>query len=346
VKFKGIKQRAQECMEAIAQDRNMTREQLEDRIVPDCELDERGSCILDFGVRQFQVVLGADLKPMVKDGEGKLKSNLPSPGTKDDPEKAEAATNTWKLLKKQVTEVIKIQTLRLEQAMVMGRRWTVDEFTLLLVRHPLMTHLVQRLVWGSYDGAGRLTATFRVTEDQTCADEMDETFELNGLAQLGIVHPLHLTPETRSTWSERLIDYEIVQPFQQLGRSLHALEPGEAAQKEITRFKDAKVPAITLVGLLEKSGWLRGVPEDGGVFHEHSKVFPGANVTAIAEYEGISVGAIDSSYPQSIERCFFFEGIYTPQIYPRHPDPLPLSEVDPLVISEVLEDLMAIAAKA
>ncbi len=357
VKFKGIKQRAQECMEAIAQDRNMAREQLEDRIVPDCELDERGSCILDFGARQFQVVLGADLKPMVKDGGGKLKPNLPSPGTKDDPEKAEAATNTWKLLKKQVTEVIKIQTVRLEQAMVMRRRWTVEEFTLLLVRHPLMTHLVQRLIWGGYDAAGRLTASFRVTEDQTCADEMDETFELNGLAQVGIVHPLHLTPETRSTWSERLIDYEIVQPFQQLGRSLHGLEPDEKTTLELTRFQNLEIPIVALVRTLENLGWQRGCLHDHGDYSLHFKYFSSADVTAVVgEYEEVFVelSVVVGSGFEDINRCCFLKGLHNdleyfpgqswmPEVNAQR---IPLGEVDPVIISEVLNDLIIVTAKA
>jgi hypothetical protein len=113
VKFKGIKQRAQECMEAIAKERNMSREQLEDRIVPDCDLDENGTLMFDFGARQFQFVLSENLKPMVKDGEGKIKTDLPKPNAKDDKEKAENAIAQWKSLKKQVNEILKLQPARL-----------------------------------------------------------------------------------------------------------------------------------------------------------------------------------------------------------------------------------------
>src|SRR6185312_3551948 len=84
LKFQGLKKKAQEFMEAIATDRGMSRTQLEDRIVPDLDLDERGTRIFDFGSRQFTVVLDADLKPVVRDESGKLKSDLPKPGAKDD----------------------------------------------------------------------------------------------------------------------------------------------------------------------------------------------------------------------------------------------------------------------
>lgn len=41
--FKALKKRAQECLTEIAQARNLSREELEDRIISDCEMDEQGS---------------------------------------------------------------------------------------------------------------------------------------------------------------------------------------------------------------------------------------------------------------------------------------------------------------
>jgi hypothetical protein len=345
VKFKGLQEKARECMEAIAKDRGLSRAQLEDRIVPDCGLDERGRRVFDFGPRQFSFALGPDLKPLVRDPAGKLAANLPKPGVKDHVDRANQAVEEWKLLKKQVQEVAKVQAVRLEQAMVTGRRWTCADFESLLVRHPLMTHLTRLVVWGGYDPSGRLTATFRVTEDQTCADVDDETFELEGLAEVGIVHPLHLSEDLRSAWGELFSDYEIVPPFPQLGRETYRLEAGEEESREITRFAKIKLPAISLIGTLERLAWLRGIPEDGGGFYEHSKPFYGANVTAVVQYQGVAIGFIAEFEDQSVERCFFVPGIYTPRMYPDHQNAVLLGEVDPVAISEVLRDLHVITAK-
>jgi len=357
VKFKGIKQRAQECMEAIAQERQMTREQLEDRIVPTLDLDERGSCTFDFGSRQFHFVLGDDLKPKVKDADGKVKPDLPKPGAKDDAALAEEAIAQWKLLKKQISEVLKIQPLRLEQAMVTGRRWQVEEFAPLLVQHPLMTHLVQRLIWGSYDTEGRLVSTFRVTEDQTFADRNDETLELPAEMQVGIVHPLHVEDDVLATWGELLSDYEIIQPFEQLGRSLYTLQPEEREVLEITRFQHLKIPVVTLVRTLENQGWQRGALHDHGDYSLHFKYFPAANITAVVgEYEEVFVDLSFTigSGKESIDRCCFLRGLHNNLYdYPGqswmqevNAQRIPLGQVDSVIISEVLKDLSAIAAKA
>ena len=343
--FKGLKAKATEFMERIAEDRGLSRAQLEDRIVPDCDLDERGGRIFDFGPRQFRFALGGEMKPMVRDEAGKLKDDLPKPGVKDDAARATAAVEDWKRLKKQIREVAKVQAERLEQAMVTGRRWSPADFESLLVRHPLMIHLVRLVLWGGYDEAGKLVSTFRVTEERDYADVNEASYRLEGIARVGVVHPLHLTDEQRSAWGEIFGDYEIIPPFPQLGRAVRRIEPGLEKDTELAKGETITVPAVTLVGILERHGWTRGIPQDAGIFHEHTKPFEGANVTAVIQYPGIPVGDMVDWEDQDVEKCFFVPGIYSPTDYPRHEIILPLGAVDPVVISEVLGTLGALAAK-
>jgi hypothetical protein len=346
VPFKGLKAKALECMEAIAAERGLTRPELEDRIVPDGGLDDSGTRVFDFGPRRFHFLLGPGMKPMVRDESGAIKPDLPKPNTKDDAGQAAAAVDAWKLLKKQVADVAKVQAARLEQAMVTGRRWSVEEFETLLVRHPLMRHLVRMVVWGIRDPAGTPLGTFRVTEDETYADAKDEALILPQGARVGIIHPLHLSEAERAAWGELHSDYEIVPPFAQIGRPIHRLEPGEAGATRITRFDGRPIPATSLVGTLERLGWTRGIPEDAGIFHEHSKPFYGAGVSAIVQYEdGVPVGYMEGWDDQRLAGCFFISGIYRPELYPTHPAPLPLGEIDAVVISEVLSDLTVLASK-
>ncbi len=345
IKFPGLKRRAQECMEAIAQDRKMTRAELEDRIVPDCELDDRGSRIFDFGPRQFKFVLSPELKPMLKDAENQVKSDLPKPNTKDDPEKAAAAIADWKLMKKQISEVVKLQPSRLEQAMIMGRRWTLDEFELFLVKHPLMTHLVQRLIWCGYDASGDRRTTFRVTEDQTYADSEDKALALTEVAQVSIIHRLNLTSELQSSWGEILSDYEIIQPFPQLTRDTYLLTEAEQNRTEIVRFASFPIPGITLVRMMEKQGWLKGDLHDHGDYRVHVKYFPHADLTAIVgdyQHQFVTQGIDDED--DEMDGCIFMKGQPEDTYEYRNfsPDCIPLCEIDPVILSEVIRDLSAI----
>jgi predicted DNA-binding WGR domain protein len=357
VKFKGIKQRAQECMSAIAAERQMTKEQLEDRIVPSCDLDDRGSRCFDFGSRQFYLALSSELKPMVKDADGKLKADLPKPNSKDEVQKAEAAIEEWKLLKKQINEVLKLQPARLEQAMITGRRWLVEEFETLLGQHPLMIHLVQRLIWGGYDAQGNLLKTFRVTEDRTYSDMEDAVIAIADVQSICLLHVLDLPEKSRDQWGEILSDYEIVAPFPQLGRATYKLTQQEESSIEITRFKDQKIKLQTLVRSLENQGWQRSHLHDYGDYICHWKYFASEDVTAIVgDYEQVFV---DLSVEigdglETIDGCCFLRGKVEVYDYPRSSytmkqyadQVVPLGQINPIVISEVLKNLTDIAAKA
>jgi hypothetical protein len=346
LKFKGLQNKAREFMEAIATDRGMTKEQLEDRIVPDLGLDERGSRTLDFGPRRFQVVLGPDLAPLVRGEDGKTKADLPKPGAKDAAAKAAEAVADWKVLKKALRDAVKVQAHRLEQAMVTGRRWSAEEYEALLVRHPLMINLVRRLLWAGYDKEGRPIRTFRVTDEREYADSQEAACSLEGVAAVGVVHPLHLTAAERGAWGEVFGDYEIISPFPQLGRALHHLEAGEADQKDVTRFAKVKVPGVSVASTLEKAGWSRGYLQDHGDFHEYVKFFPGGGVTAVVAVEpGLWASNIADPTEQSLPHCWFLAGQAMPGWRHDWSTSPTLGQVDPVVVSEVLTDLVQVASK-
>jgi hypothetical protein len=339
VRFQGVKKKATEFMGLIATDRGLSRAQLEDRIVPTLDLDARGSRVFDFGPRQFRFVLGPDRKPMVRDEAGKLKPNLPKPGVKDDREKSAGAVQAWNLLKKQVREVVKAQAHRLEQAMTCGRRWSVQDFETWLVRHPLMINLVRLVLWAGYDGEGELVRAFRVTEEREYVDAEDASCTLEGVASIGVAHPLHLTEEQRSRWGEVFSDYEIIPPFPQLGRRVHTLEAGERENTEITRFRGKKVPQMIWWGILKAHGWTEG-PYHGGGFACHCKYYPGFDTLAVVQSDSASMES------RQIRSAFFLWGPNGDQNVLDPHRGMPLKDVDPVVVSEVLGTLTVLASKA
>jgi predicted DNA-binding WGR domain protein len=357
LKFQGLKTKARELMEDIARDKGLTRGELEDRVVPDFDLDQRGHRVFDFGARRFTLVLGPECKPMFRDDDakGKLRDDLPEPGPKDDAAKAAEAIAAWKAIKKQLKDVVKLQADRLEQAMVTGRRWKTADFRTLVLRHPLMINLARLLLWGVYDGK-KLRETFRINEEkvekqaeqQECLKVDDQPCALRADAAIGLVHPLQLGEAAREAWGQRFADYAIVPPFPQLGRAVHRLEKGEEKGRSIERFDDVKLPAPTLVFGLEKLGWTRGKAMDNGAFDEHSRQFPDAAITAVVRYDGVvSMGYIRPEDELKIDGCCFVKGLRAPSGFGHGLNkPLKIVEVDPIVISETLHDLTMLSSKA
>ena len=336
-KYKALQGKARKFMSEIAGERGLSAQQLEDRIVPDLGLDERGGRTFDYGPRRFRLAFGPNLKPLLRDESSKTMSGPPRPNARDDAAKTADTARDWKLLKKQVSETARVQVKRLERAMLGRRRWAADEFDRFLVHHPFMIHLTSLLLWGDYGPDGALLAAFRVTEDRTYADISDSLYAPRGAA-VGVVHPLELTQEERAKWGELFGDYEIIQPFPQLGRRIHVLQPGEEKRKELTRFSGPAIPAMIFNGILKSHDWMQNRLGTGRYGPGHYKRFPEADLTAVIR-EGLGGDAV------RIEGAFFVRGFPEDGGDVDARKALRLGEVDPIVLSEVLGILTVLASK-
>jgi hypothetical protein len=339
VPFKALRKRAQEKIEEVAEGLGLTGEQLADRLVPDLGLSADGSTVIDYGPRRFTVGFDEQLRPYVLDGDGKRRKALPAPGAKDDPEVAPAERKRFATLKKEVRTLASDQIRRLEAAMVSGRSWTAAEFRELYVAHPLMGHLVRRLVWlGDHD---RATTAFRVTEDGACADIHDAGWTLPDDATVRLAHPLHLGAEA-AEWAEMFAGHGILQPFPQLARPVHTLTEEEARSHRLTRFENVTVPVGKVLGLT-KRGWERGNPEDNGVERWISKRLPGDRYLVVQLEEGIAVGMVEEFPDQPLGEVWLDDG---PGDYRGFdPHPLRFGDLDAVTVSELLADLTQLTGK-
>ncbi|WP_335933004.1 DUF4132 domain-containing protein [Streptomyces sp. PTD5-9] len=334
VRFKGLKARAQEKIAEVAAGLGLTGDQLSDRLVPDLGLDADGSTVVDYGTRRFTVGFDEQLRPYVLDEDGKRRKDLPKPGARDDAELAPAERKRFMAIKKDVRTIASDQVRRLESAMVTGRSWTAREFAELFVAHPLLWHLVRRLVWLSETDDGA-RAAFRVAEDRTFADVEDEVFELAEDATVRLAHPVLLGGEL-AAWSELFADYEILQPFPQLGRAVLTLSDGEREGYRLPRFEGLKVPTGKVLGL-ERRGWERGEPQDAGVERWISKRLGDDRCLVIALDGGIAAGAVDV-FPEQILETVWLD-VRPQDHWSSHEHPLRFSSLDPVTVSELLVDL-------
>ncbi len=264
-KFRQVKTAAGEALEYAASELGITRAELEDRIVPNLGFDEGLKRTFDYGTRTFSVYLTPALELEIFDESEKKLKNLPAPGKRDDEEKAAAAYAEFKQMKKQMKTVVTNQKMRLEQALTAERLWTAKAWEELFVKNPVMHQFAIGLIWGAYEN-GTLKDTFRYMEDGSFNTKDEEEFELPTEAQIGLVHPIELSQEELSAWKEQLSDYEIVQPIEQLERSVYRITEEETGTAELTRFGGKLLNGLSLSGKLQGMGWYRGSVQDAGVY--------------------------------------------------------------------------------
>ncbi|GLY32644.1 DUF4132 domain-containing protein [Kineosporia sp. NBRC 101731] len=344
-KFRGLKSAAQEKMAAVAADLGLTSDQLADRLVPGLGLGDDGSMLLDYGPRQFVVGFDEQLRPYVTDRAGKRLKALPKPGAKDDPELAPAAHRQFSALKKDVRRVAADVILGWETAMVTGRRWSGREFRELFVGHPLLWHIVRRVVWGLYDTDGALIGTIRVAEDRTLADVTDEEVKLSDDAIVGVAHPWDLASSGSSgaEWAGVFADYEILQPFPQLSRPVHTLTAEELKTGVLTRFEGRKVPSGKVLGL-ERRGWHRAPAMDGGMQGTIEVSFASGLSCSIALDPGFIVGLPAEFDEQTLSMVRLHAGSAHPFAAASAGDPVEISDL--VAASEILRDLTDITEVA
>ncbi|NHZ88579.1 DUF4132 domain-containing protein [Massilia sp. CCM 8733] len=339
LKFKPLQDRAQEKIREIAEARGLSSEELEDRLAPDLGLDEQGTLLLDFGPRQFRAGFDEMLTPFVRDADGKRSAGLPKPKKSDHAELSAQAVKRFKLLKNDARTIAGQQVLRLELAMCAQRRWPVQVFYECMVTHPLVRHLAQRLVWGMYDASGgQLQACFRVTPEGTLSDAADDAFVLAQGAVVGIAHALSLAPADAAAFARLFADYELLQPFAQIGRETYLLDDDEKKHHALGRWNGKVVPTASLLGLLER-GWRRGRMQDGGTILQVVKVLGGGYAATLNFAPGILPGMPGESAEQTLGGVVIAHAGHA-----GIRDSVPLSSLDAAAASELIRELARLCA--
>jgi HEAT repeat protein len=210
---------ARKVLNAAAEQRGITLDELDDLVVPKLGFDERGQRVFDYGPRQFTVRLYFDQTIQITDHASKRLTTLPKPAARDDASKAKAAHAAWSLLKNQVPQVMKTQAQRLERALNLHRSWDVARWQTLFLKHPVLRPLAVTLVWGvvAAESSGYQTI-FRPLEDGSLTDVEDNAIELPTEGRICLVDPAELDETIRSACLQHLTDYEVMPPFAQLNR--------------------------------------------------------------------------------------------------------------------------------
>lgn len=334
VKFSGLKQRAGEKIELVAAKLGLTAEQLADRLVPDLGLAEDGTMVLDYGPRRFVVGFDEALRPTVSDEDGTRRKSLPKPGAKDDPDLATAAYQRFSALKKDVRTLASDQITRLERAMVAGRRWSHEDFARYFSGHPLLRHVVRRLVWGVYDEQDSLAACSGWP--RTARSPTPTTRPAPRPRAPPSASPTRCTSGTRSPRGRRCSPTtRSCNRSRNSAKQVLALTDEERTALTLARFGKVSVSVGRVLGLT-KHGWERTAPQDGGVEAGVVKPLAGGWFGVLELEEGIVAGEPTMlGENQEIRRVF---------LSPDHDgwwgrEDTPLGTLDAVSASELLADL-------
>lgn len=282
---KSFQEEATKQAEALADRKGWTLAELADRTIPSAGFDETGTLTLSYGSREFTVRLLPDFKVELFNPEGKKIAALPEPRQDDDEAQAKAAKKSLGAAKKELKSIVDLQTDRLYEALCTARDWPSADWRDYLLQHPVVRHLVQRLVWiETLDGGP--TQVFRPLDDGSLTDVNDDPVELREAGRVRLAHDSLLEADTVAAWQQHLADYAVKPLFQQFGKGRYALPADKADAEQVLDFRGHLIEAFALRGRATKLGYTRGGTEDGGWFYTYEKRFPTLGLLAVIEFSG------------------------------------------------------------
>ncbi|MFK7889016.1 MAG: DUF4132 domain-containing protein [Gammaproteobacteria bacterium] len=337
LKQKGVQKFAGSLVEKVAEARNWSMDELADRTIPVAGLDDNGvlELVCAEDGKTYTGRLDDTFKIVLQNPAGKTVKSLPA--GKDDYTKA--AKKQLSGSRRELKQVISMQTARLYEALCSGRVWSVEDFSRDLYQHPIMRRIVERIVWTGLDETGEAMAVFRPTAEGDFTNAEDDDVDITEFATLRLAHGARMSAEDAAAWETHLADYEVKPVFVQFGRTLMSLDDKQKEHNSIVDRKGWVTDTFTIRGAASKLGYERGEALDGGFFHDYIKSFTGAGIAAVIEFSG---NCLPEENVAAATISLSFERYVSGQ---RRGVALALKDVPPVLLSECWNDYHAMAAK-
>ncbi|MDH6118900.1 hypothetical protein ABH930_002801 [Kitasatospora sp. GAS204A] len=349
VTYKGTLKLLDAALETRAQALGLSREEIEELAVPAYGLTEVGRAERQLGevtavseIRGTKVVLGW------RTSAGKGVKSVPAAVRRDHAEELKEL----KTAVKDIDKMLSAQSDRLDRQFVANRSWSYAGWRERYLDHPLVGTLARRLLW-TVDGT---TVGFADGELRTLTD--DPVCEG---AEVRLWHPVGHEPAEIVAWRDWLERHAITQPFKQAHREVYLLTDAERATGSYSnRFAAHILRQHQFNSLAAIRGWrnkLRLMVDDSAPPATRELPHWGLRAEYWVQGEGDSYGddTTDSgSYlrlttdqvrfypidaPENSASCY--GGDYRMWL-PHGAEPvesLPIADIPPLVLSEVLRDV-------
>ncbi|MFK0043301.1 DUF4132 domain-containing protein [Streptomyces sp. NPDC090741] len=351
VTFKGTLKMLDSALEARAVALGLSREEIEELAVPAYGLTGVGRAEYALGGTTALVeVRGAKAALSWRSAAGKAVKSVPAAVRRDHAEELKEL----KAAVKDIDKMLGAQAERLDRQFLARRTWPYGKWRERYVDHPLVGTLARRLLWavdgtpvGFADGELRTLAGTPVTEG----------------AEVTLWHPIDREPAEVAAWRDWLERHGITQPFKQAHREVYPLTDAELRTGTYSnRFAAHYLRQHQFHSLAAVRGWrnklrlavddsappaVRELPQwglraeywiegDGGDDHDYNDITDSGSFLRLRtdQVRFYPIGAPENlAHTCGGEYTMWLRGGEAPV------DPVPLTEVPALVLSEVLRDV-------
>ncbi|GAA2321671.1 DUF4132 domain-containing protein [Streptomyces kunmingensis] len=352
VTYKATAKLLDAALDARATALGLTREEIEELAVPAYGLTGVGRREAYLGESTAVLeIRGVKAALTWRNASGKTVKSVPAAVRRDHPEELMAL----KTAVKDIDKMLGAQSERLDRQFLARRTWSYAAWRERYLDHPLVGSLARRLLW-TVDGtpAGFADGALRTLTD-------DPVDPVEDGAEVTLWHPVGREPAEVVAWRDWLERHAITQPFKQAHREVYLLTDAERAtgtysnrfaahivrqhqfhslaavrgwRNKLRLCVDDEAPPATRElpqWGLRAEYWIEGEGEEYGVDTTDSGSYLRLRTDQVRFYP------IDA--PENSAHCY--GGEYRMWLRDRvEPvEPLPLAEIPPVVLSEVLRDV-------
>jgi hypothetical protein len=318
-----VSQAAKAALDAAATELNITMDELSDRIIPDFDFD---GLYKKFEVdgNEYRAFINSDFKLNYFTEDNKVRKSLPANASKE--LKAE-----FKDIEKEVNDVIKSQSGRLEKYLIEERRWSSEGWKQFFFNNPIMFVYAMKLLWGVFNKDGILVDSFYCSEDTSLYNTNDDEIILEADQFVGILHPLHLSESQLSGWKDKVYAMSLMTIFPILDRPMFVVSNDEKENNVTKMFFDKNIPkgADFVNTFLVKQNWRKSTGDGGS--SEFTKLYKDGLVKAIANIEGPAAWYQGGNTPAKMYEVIF--------VGKNWQDKIQLKNIQRVFYSEVMADI-------
>ncbi|WP_304180060.1 DUF4132 domain-containing protein [Leptotrichia trevisanii] len=240
-KDKRIKTAAEQSLDVIARNAGITRDELDDILVPDFGFGQDRIRLFDYGERKIKVkldVMSIPAKITAYDENEKILKGLPKASKKfNDVESiVEEYRREIKHIRKLLKEITVSQANSLLNALFLERKWQVKKWIETFIHNPVMQTFAIQLIWKETDENDRLIKTFRYTEDGTFKTAQNQECVLNEDSFVNLLYFPELSEEEQRLWERNLENNKIKQPIKQTNIPVYKITEKNQEKIEILDY--------------------------------------------------------------------------------------------------------------
>ncbi|MER7753789.1 DUF4132 domain-containing protein [Kitasatospora sp. NPDC097643] len=345
VTYKGTAKELDKALREKATALGLSRAEIEELAVPCYGLTEPGRRVERFGDARVELLVeGSRVHETWYNETGRAVKAAPASVRREHAEELKE----FKASVKDLQRMLVAQSERLDRQFLARRSWRYEAWRQRFLDHPLVGTLARRLIW-TVEGTACawLDGALRTVTGEEPAPAGD------GLVELW--HPVGCPTETVLAWRTLLEDHGVVQPFKQAHREVYLLTAAEESTRVYSnRFAAHVLRQHRFHALAAARGWhgRLQIAVDNS-FPAPARLLPEWGLRAEYWVNGMDADWGETFTHLGTDQVRFYPiaspenltqaggGQYGPVRVPgvQPGEPVPLTEVPPLVLSEVLRDV-------